>query len=213
MAGYSALLDYERYGKSGSVERFYLDGLICPIAACGTYYMAGETPRAPRAPCLVVICDLVLMQCLLGDAHAAVSCQVKLGDPSPCQLQVGDPIQPIATWRDRKRCCLDGLICLIAACGTFYAVVEMPRATRALSFTKLCGDLCLSVCICGLMMLGFRLRCWDECGVVGRRAKLASCRLQAGDPMSAAAWMSLFAQSPPAALFMRWSRCRALPGH
>ena len=31
-------------------------------------------------------------------------------------------------------------------------------------------------------MLGFRLRCWDECGVVGRRAKLASCRVQLGAP-------------------------------
>ena len=27
---------------------------------------------------------------------------------------------------------------------------------------------------CGSMMLWFRLRCWDECGVVGRRAELAS---------------------------------------
>ena len=39
---------------------------ICLIATCGTFYMAGETLRAPGALSLVVICDLVLMQCLLG---------------------------------------------------------------------------------------------------------------------------------------------------
>ena len=58
-------------------------GLFARRSSAGalTFYTAGETPRAPRAPCLVVICDLVLMQCLLGDAHAAVSCQVQLGAP------------------------------------------------------------------------------------------------------------------------------------
>ena len=39
---------------------------ICLIATCGTFYMAGETLRAPGALSLVVICDLVLMQCILG---------------------------------------------------------------------------------------------------------------------------------------------------
>ena len=32
-------------------------------------------------------------------------------------------------------------------------------------------------------MLEFKLRCWDERGVVGRRAKLASCRVQLGAPL------------------------------
>ena len=36
-------------------------------------------------------------------------------------------------------------------------------------------------------MLWFRLRCWDERGVVGRRAKLASCRL----PLSSAAQIGI----------------------
>ena len=35
-------------------------------ASALTFYTPGETPRAPRAPSLVVICDLVLMRCLLG---------------------------------------------------------------------------------------------------------------------------------------------------
>ena len=38
-----------------------MDGLICPNAACGTFYTAGETPRAPREPdalVLAILCDL-----------------------------------------------------------------------------------------------------------------------------------------------------------
>ena len=44
--------------------------------ACGAYYTAGETPhallghRAPKAPSSALICDFVLMPCLLGSAHA-----------------------------------------------------------------------------------------------------------------------------------------------
>ena len=35
-------------------------------------------------------------------------------------------------------------------------------------------------------MLEFKLRCWDERGVVGRRAELASCRVQLGAPYNSA---------------------------
>ena len=48
MVDYSYLLDYERHEKSRFVELRCLDGLICPIAACGTYYTAGETPALVR---------------------------------------------------------------------------------------------------------------------------------------------------------------------
>ena len=61
-------------------ERCCSYGLICPIAAFGTFYTAGETPRTPRAPSLVVICDFVLLQCSLGRR--------------PCGR-----LQPSTTWR------------------------------------------------------------------------------------------------------------------
>ena len=48
MVDYSYLLDYEHYEKSRSAELCCLDGLICPLAAYGTLYTAGETPRVAR---------------------------------------------------------------------------------------------------------------------------------------------------------------------
>ena len=86
------------------------------------FYTAGETPRAPRAPSLVVICDLVLLQCLLGRR--------------PCGR-----LLPSTTWRSQslpttsrrshERRCSYELICPIAACGTFYTAGGTPRAPRA----------------------------------------------------------------------------------
>ena len=48
--------------------------LFAKMSAFGDFYTAGETPRAPRAPSSALICDFVLMQCLLKhhlttDAH------------------------------------------------------------------------------------------------------------------------------------------------
>ena len=43
------------------------DKLNCPIAAYGTFYTAGETPRAPRAPSLALTCDFVSAQCFLEE--------------------------------------------------------------------------------------------------------------------------------------------------
>ena len=40
------------------------------MSAFGDFYTAGETPRAPRAPSSALICDFVLMQCLLGNVRA-----------------------------------------------------------------------------------------------------------------------------------------------
>ena len=56
------------------------------------------------------------------------------------------------------------------AYGAFYVAGEtLALPGHRASLTSFCYP-CLSVCICGLMMLWFRLRCWDERGVVGRLA-------------------------------------------
>ena len=44
--------------------------LFVHMSAFGDFYTAGETDRAPRAPCSALICDFVLMQCSLENAHA-----------------------------------------------------------------------------------------------------------------------------------------------
>ena len=75
-------------------------GIFAQMPPTALFYTAGETPRAPRAPSLVVICDLVLMQCLLGSR--------------PCGR-----LLPSTTWRAHERRCLDGHICPNAAYGTF----------------------------------------------------------------------------------------------
>ena len=108
-------------------------------ASALTFYTAGETPRAPRAPSLVVICDLVLMRCLLGRR--------------PCGR-----LLPSTTWRSQslpttsrrahERRCLGGLNCPVAACGTFYTAGGTPRAPRAPSLVVSC-DLVLMRCLLG----------------------------------------------------------------
>ncbi len=103
--------------------------LICPNVAYGTFYTAGETPRAPRAPSLVVICDLVLMQCLLGRR--------------PCGR-----LLPTTSRRSHELRCLNRLICPNAACGAFYTAGETPRAPRAPSLVVIC-DLVLMQCLLG----------------------------------------------------------------
>ena len=45
------------------------------------------------------------------------------------------------------------------------------------------------------------------------KSAIPACQVQLGAAMSAAAWMGLFAQLPPAALFTRRARRCALPGH
>ena len=59
-------------------------GLFAQRMAYGAYYTAGETPRAPRGTELAKMQCFGLRGCFWGDAHAGVSCQVQLGDPSPC---------------------------------------------------------------------------------------------------------------------------------
>ena len=52
----------------------------------GTFYTAGETPRAPRGTELAKMQCFGLRGCFWGDAHAGVSSQVQLGAPLlfPC---------------------------------------------------------------------------------------------------------------------------------
>ena len=86
-------------------------GLFAQRMTSSAYYTASETPRAPRAPSLVVICDLVLMQCLLGRR--------------PCGR-----LLPSTSRRSHELRCLNRLICPNAACGAFYTAGETPRAPR-----------------------------------------------------------------------------------
>ena len=135
-------------------------GLICPIAACGTYYTAGETPRAPRAPSLVVICDLVLMRCLLGRR--------------PCGR-----LQPSTTWRAHEHRCSDELTCPIAACGTYYTAGETPRAPRAPSLVVIC-DLVLMRCLsgrrpCGRLQPSTTWRAHEHFCSSGHLCPIAAC--------------------------------------
>ena len=78
-------------------ERYCSYWLICPVAVCGTFYTAGETPRAPRALSLVVICDFVLLQCSL--------------ERRPCGR-----LQASTTWRAHERLCSYGLEARVRSC-------------------------------------------------------------------------------------------------
>ena len=100
-------------------------GIFAQMPPTALFYTAGETPRAPRAPSLVVICDLVLMQCLLGSRL--------------CRR-----LQPSTTWRSHERRCLNELICLIAACGTFlHGGRDATRSQGKMQFGGLIKELYL----------------------------------------------------------------------